>query len=443
MGRFLIPVSIILAASMAIIFIGLIGRLRLGVLDYWSKLLELVDHSVFRDLSNQLRMSSRFSKIKSRLLHQAEPDRVQESSPPIDMGVLNCRIQWTKLEEENSVFDAFSLEICGSIHAPNDMCETTLQISILDVTEESSEAKVVQSRLRQWSSQDGPDPSAFCYRARLGKLPHQVTTLSDWTAIAQIRFDWLLFPRKGKRQLQFTTSIMSADSNQQLACTQCSFSCENPAFGYMNLQENIERTNILAVALAFAVSAADNKLYDCEIELIKNWARDNILENSASDKDQRKLDKALEKTIAFFRGGSKLDTYKICDEIVGIAPVAQRYDILDLCLYVTQSKGSATAEELTFLKNMASWLEVDSERFRIMMEKVLPVDMHEARDVETILGITSDMSKEMVRKHLNKEYSKWNSRVTNADPGIQTQADQMLKLIAETKSQYTADTLVL
>jgi hypothetical protein len=77
-----------------------------------------------------------------------------------------------------------------------------------------------------------------------------------------------------------------------------------------------------------------------------------------------------------------------------------------------------------------------------MMEKVLPVDMHEARDVETILGITSDMSKERVRKHLNKEYSKWNSRVTNADPDIQTQADQMLKLIAETKSQYTADTLV-
>jgi hypothetical protein len=442
MGRLLIPVSIMLAASVAVIFPGFIGRFRLRVLDYWPKFLEMVDRTVFRNLANQLRMSSQFSKIKSRLLHQAEPDRLQEPSPPIDMGVLNCRIQWTKLEEENSVYDAFSIEICGSIHAPNDMCETTLQISILDVMEGAPATKVVQSRLRQWSSQEGPDPSAFCYRARLGKLPNRVTTLPDWTAIAQIRFDWLLFPRKGKRQLQFTTSIMSADSNQELACAQCEFTCENPTFGYMNLQENIERTNILAVALAFAVSAADSKLYDCEVELIKNWARDNILENSASDKDERKLDKALDKTIAFFRGGNKLDTYKICDEIVGIAPVAQRYDILDLCLYVTQSKGSATAEELTFLKNMASWLEVDSERFRIMMEKVLPVDMHEARDVETILGITSDMSKERVRKHLNKEYSKWNSRVTNADPDIQTQADQMLKLIAETKGQYTADTLV-
>jgi len=442
MSRFLIIVSILLAAFMAVISPGFIGRLRLRVLDCWTKLLEIVDRTVFRDLASQLRMPEKFGNVKSRFLHQAQPDLFQESSPPIDMEVLNCRVQWTKLEEENSVYDAFSLEICGSIHAPNDMCETTLQISILDVTEGSPDARVVQSRLTQWSSPDGPDPSAFCYRARLGKLPHQITTLSEWTAIAQIRFDWLLFPRKGKRQLQFNTSIMSADSNQQLAYAQCEFACENPAFGYMNLQENIERTNILAVSLAFAVSAADNKLYDCEVELIKNWARDNILENSASDKDELKLDKALEKTIAFFRGGNKLDTYNICDEIVGIAPVAQRYDILELCLYVAQSKGSVSAEELTFLKNMADWLKLDSKRFRIMMEKVLPVDMHEVRDVEAILGITSDMSKERVRKHLNKEYGKWNSRVTNADPDIQTQADQMLKLIAEAKSQYTADALV-
>jgi uncharacterized tellurite resistance protein B-like protein len=247
-----------------------------------------------------------------------------------------------------------------------------------------------------------------------------------------------MFPRKGQSQLQFTTTIMSTEDNQQLARAQCEFACENPFFGYIDLQENGERTNILAVALAFVVSAADNELYDCEIELIKNWAKDNILENSASDTDGQKLNKALEKTIAFFRAGNNIDTYKICDEIVTISPVAQRYDILELCLYVAQSKGSVTAEELTVLKNMAEWLDVDSDRFRVMKEKVLPVDMHQVRDVETILGITSDMSKEKVRKHLNEEYSKWNSRVTNADPDIQNQADQMLKLIAEARSQYTS-----
>jgi len=430
-----------LAASVGLLFPGIVGRLRNKALEYWSKLLELVDGTAFKDLANQQKMPRKLGKIKSQLLRQKSADQTEESNLPLDMRALNCRIQWTKLEEEKSIHDAFSIEICGTINAPSDNCDTTLQISIMDVSEGAANAKVVQSRLPQWSSQDGPNPSAFSFKARLGKLPYQITTLSEWTSITQIRFDWLMFPRKGKRLLQFTTTIMSAEDNQQLAHAKCEFACENPFFGYIDLQENGERTNILAVALAFAVSAADNELYDCEIELIKNWARDNILDNSASDTDEQKLNKALEKTIAFFRGGNNINTYKICDEIVSIAPVAQRYDILELCLYVAHSKGSVTADELTLLKNMAEWLDVDSERFRIMMEKVLPVDMHQVRDVETILGITSDMSKEKVRKHLNKEYSKWNSRVTNADPDIQNQADQMLKLIAEARSQYTANTL--
>ncbi len=454
MDKLLILISIAVVASVAMILSGLIDRSRLAELASLfkfkasigcSRITELANSVKFEDLIGQLGLSNLFSHIKFRILRDAQRDRSPESATQLDMSVLNCRVRLAELKGDNGVIDAFSVEICGSIRAPGDMRDTTLRISILDVTDGLPNAKPVQARVPQWSSRSGPNTSTFCYKAELGKLPRRVTTLSDWTAIAQLHLDWLAFPRKGRRNLQFNTSILSADSLGEIACTRCTFTYENPAFGHMDLQGNIERTNILAVALAFAVSAADNKLYDCEVELIKNWARDNILENSeqVSDKDERKLDKALEKTIAFFRDGNKLDTYRICEEIVEIAPAAQRYDILDLCLYVAQAKGSVAAEELTILKDLASWLEVDADRFRMMMDKVLPVDMHEVRDVETILGITSDMSRERVRHHLNKEYSKWNSRVTNTDPDIQTQADQMLKLIAEARGQYTADASVL
>jgi len=241
--------------------------------------------------------------------------------------------------------------------------------------------------------------------------------------------------------LQFDLSISLADSSQELAHARCTFAYENPEIGYVDLQENIERTKVLAVALAFVVSAADNKLYDCEIDLIKDWARDNILDQSeqSSEEARSKLDKALEKTIDFFNAGNTLNAREICAEVVEIAPLAQRYDILELCLYVAQASGYVAAEELETLKSLANWLEVDSEKFRVMMEKVLPVEMHEVKDVEAILGIKSDMSKEKTRQHLNHEYSKWNSRVTNSDPEIQNQADQMLKLIAEARSQYVTE----
>ena len=85
---------------------------------------------------------------------------------------------------------------------------------------------------------------------------------------------------------------------------------------------------------------------------------------------------------------------------------------------------------------MANWLEIDSDKFRTMMEKIIPIEMLEVKDVESILGVTSDMDEERTRAHLNKEYVKWNARVTNTNPEIQSQADQMLKFIAEARTQY-------
>ena len=220
----------------------------------------------------------------------------------------------------------------------------------------------------------------------------------------------------------------------------CTFVYSNPLPGYVDLQENDERTKILTVALAFAVSAADGKLYDCEVDFIKVWARGNILESPAqtSARSGGKLEKALSATVAYFSEGNKLDIYSLCEEVVEIASVGQRYEVLELCLRVAQANGSVAAEEMAVLKDLASWLEVDVERFRTMIEKILPLDMLEVMDINDLLGITSDMSKEKTRKHLNREYSKWNSRVTSANPEIQTQADQMLKLIAEARGQYVS-----
>ena len=371
-----------------------------------------------------------------------EQDTIPITQSKPDLNVLNCKIQETTQKEENSVVDAFSVEICGSIHAPDDLHHTTLKVSIQDVTEGPSGTKPVQARVKQWqapaSSGTGQaaDSSVFSYSADLGRLPHKTTILSDWTSVAKLRVDWLIFARKGKQSLQFKVSILSAQDSRELACAQCSYIYENPSFGYIDVQENIEHSKTLAVALAFGVSAVDGKMYECEIELIKKWAKDNINLSRSSDKAERELDKALNEVIAFYRGGNKLDTYNICREIVGIASIARRCEVLELCLNVAKAKGSVVADELRFLKDLANRIEIDGNKFRELMEKVIPLEMHEVKDIESILGVTSDMNTEIARAHLNKEYVKWNARVTNTNPEIQSQADQMLKLIAEARSQY-------
>ena len=474
MGEFLITILILMPASALVICLGMISYFKFAGLIRGSKLSELIGRFKYRCLISCSKLTPHTLCIGSRLIGAVQKDReigacegwqswfraplisrlkfsvlrransnqrMKDSAwpdpevVPAKVGGLNCRVQLTKQKNDNCVFDAFNVEICGLIPAASDPAEAdaTLQLSIMDITDGVSEAKPVQARVKQWQIQES---SIFCYNADLGKLPRQVTTLSDWMSVALLRLDWLRFPRRGQRNLQFYTSILSRQSGEELACAKCTFAYENPDFGYMDLEENIERTKTLAVALAFAVSAADKKLYDCEVELIKNWARANIGWAQASDKDRRKLEKALNETVSFFRDGNQLDTYTICKEAVEIAPLADRYDILELCLYVAQANGFVTAEELAILKDLANWLEVDKNRFREMMGKILPVSMCEVKDAEVILGVTSDMSGEKTREHLNEEYIKWNSRVTNSNPEIQTQADQMLKLIAEARNQF-------
>jgi len=398
-----------------------------------TKLVEFVSCLKSGDFISKLNFAALINYIKASLSPNTNPHTCIKFSPELDLNVLNCRVKLSKQQDGDSGSDAFNVEICGSIHAPQGVSSANLSISIVDVTEPRTQGEPVQARVKQWQM---PDSSVFFYNAKLGKLPHQVTTISDWTSIALLRLDWLSLPHKGKRELMFITSIFPAEGGEQLAWARCYFAYHNRDFGYLDLQENVQRAKTLAVTLAFAVSAADNKLYGCEVELIKNWARENIELSETSNKERLKLEKALNETIAFFRDGNQLDNHDICREIVGIAPLAIRYDILNLCLYVAQANGSVTEEELNVLKNIANWLEIDAEKFREMLEKVLPVDMHEVLDIETILGVTSDMNKEKARQHLNKEYSKWSARVTNSDPEIQTQADQMLELIAQARIQY-------
>lgn len=200
-----------------------------------------------------------------------------------------------------------------------------------------------------------------------------------------------------------------------------------------------ERVKRHAVTLALAVSAADGKICKSELTVIGDWAKEAIVgegDESAQTKTRRQVDKAIRQAAKLLGSGSRVDTYGICKEVAETAPISQQYSILDLCLQVGGASGVVSPEELDMLAKFAQWLGVDEDRFRGMMEKVLPVTMHKVEDRKVVLGIRPGMSKENIRQFLNKAYSKWNGRVTHLNPEIRAQAGHMLKLIAETRNEY-------
>ena len=192
---------------------------------------------------------------------------------------------------------------------------------------------------------------------------------------------------------------------------------------FLDSQQNSKRAKILAIPLALTVCAADKKVSDCEAAFIQNWAKNNV------SKSVRNFKIKIKRAVAYFRAGNEVDTCEICKKIMCFASRADCYDIIEFCLKAVEINSVASLDQLFLLKQISQWLKINNEKFISMMEKILPARMHEVENTEIILGITPGMNEDLTRELLNKQYRKWNARVTNPDARIQAQAGHMLELI--------------
>ncbi|MBM4025649.1 MAG: hypothetical protein FJ280_09615 [Planctomycetes bacterium] len=352
---------------------------------------------------------------------------------PADLSTFHCRARIGRQGSGDIWRSVLVVDICGTIQALDDGHEVDVRIDLSDVTDGVKDPPPILNR-----PQHGPlDPSShFFHQCDMGRLGHRTTVLEDWTAVVQIPPAWFVLPRRGQRQLKYTVAILSRQTGARLACATCLSPYENTEAGYLDIEEDIQRARTLAVGLAFSVGAANGRLLDPEIQVIGTWVKGNFTADSASAEANLEIDRALQKTTAFFRRGGVLNVPQICREIAGIAPLVGRLDVLDLCLRVVAAKGQVTAAEWKLLKDLSDGLEIDRNRLRAMVAKVLPVEMHQTRDAEMILGVTTEMSQEETRRQLNREYAKWSARVISSDPAIRRQADQMIRLIADARLQF-------
>ena len=414
---------------------SVLSNVRSAVVGAWSAVRDRAKGAPA--LPSDARGGNKLRDYLERLNRSVAGDAASEAPADLrsnlDLSVLNARVRIGREPDGESWRSFIIIEICGTIQAPEDDVEVDLEVTPGDVTDKGASGLPVLNRPKQ-----GPidGSSHFSYCTSMGRLYQRTTVLEDWTAVARISPDWFVLPRQGSRRLQYHIAIQSRQSRDCLASVRCTGTFENVEPGYLDIEDNTQRVKTLAVGLAFSVGAAHSELREAEIEVIHGWVRTNFGSANASTKARTELQRALQKTAAFFRKGGRLNVEDICREIVSIAPLGGRLEMLDLCLRVVGAKGQVTTAELTLLKDLAEWLEIGMARLRGMVEKVLPVHMHQTQDAEMVLGVTDEMSREEMRRQLNHEYAKWSSRVISSDPSIQKQADEMLTLIANARTQY-------
>jgi len=338
-----------------------------------------------------------------------------------------------ELESSSDSTPILVVKICGSIRPPEALPRTLVKITIADVTESTENPISVFASSKQWQLDES---GKFCFISELGPMPASVTTLDNWTVIAQIHPNWLLLGRSGSRTLQFSISIFGFDNPIEAASSECTFMFDNPSPGYLDLQENSQRARILTVTLAFAIAASDGRPLENQIDLINQWARQNINPQDNSQKNKRQLERALMRTVSLLRSGSTIDARKVCLELDNIADQNVRCDAMEFCLLVAAAAPAVSEATLKLLKTMAGWLLIDNYTFTSVVQKILSVEACEVRDHQIFLGIHPAMNSEEMRLLLNEQYKKWSSRVTNLDPHIRNQAAQMLRFIAQTRTQF-------
>ncbi len=354
---------------------------------------------------------------------------MQEITDATDMGVLQCRIVVNEADPSR----LFAIELLGMLSSANCHEPMDAVISMGDVTEG------IEHRLHVLATPTQPSPrqhTTFRYQACLGQLPEASSGLAHWTPIAHIPQDRFVLPRRGLRSLCFHVCVHGTDTQAILSQVHCVCDYLNPNDGYLDVREKRQTTRLWSLALAYAICGMNRRPSPSQSTLIWHWILPGVTLHRVGLWQRLQLHVAL-----FFLGraaqvGGQVPLREICTHITRMSPMSDRYAILELCLCLVATKARVCKRESARLWQYAEWLEVDPDRFRTMVEKKLPSHRHAHDDSQRVLGITADMSREQILQHLNREYVKWNARVTHADRTIQQQAYTMLNLIAETRSVY-------
>ena len=371
--------------------------------------------------------------------------KVTGETPPLRS--FEARATRTTVELKGNSVPIFEVEVRGPVSAPYASFPIQFVVHAFDITE--GKAKPILCAL-DWM-QETVTPVLEC-RTDVSPLPYEHAIISDWSRKAFIPIDMITLPRSGSRHLEFHVDVVSANpetryvlgqriSGVVLASATVKIAVEWSEIGYEEMRERRSRIEELTIQLAMAVSASDGSMDRAEGAVIRAWLAKRV--EAIEDEEQKSGEKRRLNglvTSAYHKAtAGELNMQAMCSELEEISDPAGRYDALELCLHVAAADGRAEEAELKTIRQLGEWMAVSLERLRSMEEKILPVSMHVGNaDDDGLLGVTSTMSPQEVRKHLNREYRKWNSLASHSDPQKREQAKEMLARIAAARRKYVA-----
>ena len=366
------------------------------------------------------------------------------------VGPLEFRVRLAP-PEDGLEFDVFLAELRGAIDVSRPMT-VGYSLSIFDATDPSNLEPIICT-IDDFCE---PHSSAFQVSGVLGQLKPNMG-LIRWVRMGAAIPSILVAPYSGERTLRVvvrlynTTSppdinlgFVDRDSGEMIVTRWFDVSYNFENVGYV---ENAERRRLLRplyVKLAMAVAFADGDFHESEGKLIQEWVGRQLAMLSESNRELVKssCNDALREAFAQGQAGT-LSLTSICEEIVEVTDLSQRYEAIELCLEVMAADGKADASELDVIKRVAAVFELDVEELqRLKDQKLIALDTSDAFEssfdgMNDALGIDPNWSDVTIRKHLRDEFKRWNGRLNNlSDPAERANVQARLELISKARQHY-------
>jgi hypothetical protein len=368
-----------------------------------------------------------FSPLRGRFLQLLASKRFNFSKAAFffDRHKFSCYVELYTDESQPIRRDQFfRIQIAGRIPTEQANVDTDVQVEVLDITEGTSSPQQVLSTDENYRNNE---TSEFYLIQHNGIVPDKNDVLARRVTVANFPCHILRFAYRGRRKLLFCATIIEKHSRKKLVSGRNVIEYVYCSDGYREVHGR--RLEVLQGCIELSAVVLGSPPYpEAVTNLWSGWIQ-NKTDMRLSVDDMAKVIEVIQ---------SRFDAITIqhsAEVILAYGKNTDRFSAIELALKTVSLDGFVNSENLEKLFQMSEMLEIRQDRILSMTQKFLLSSNCRIESPSQLLGITPDMDDDTFRKRLNEEYRKWNSRVTNPDPEVRSQADQILTLIAEIRSQ--------
>lgn len=351
--------------------------------------------------------------------------RVLKSTSVFDRFKFSCRVEQFSDESQPARNDQFfRVEMIGRIPTDTDGVDTDLRLEILDISDGQSQPQQILSTDEQFRLTDSAE---FTFRKHNGIVPTKNAVLAEWSMVSEVPCHILRFACRGRRKLLFKVTILEAGSDRELVSASETLEYVYCSDGYREVHGR--RKDVLRACVELAAIALDAESYAGDMGTF--WAEwmvqkgETLISRDQADE--------MVKSIGGKLSGLSIKTSS--EVVLAYGQNTDRFTAMEFALQSAVLSGRVTQKCFDKLFHIAGELEINRERFLGMAQKTLLSSDCKIEDPSQLFGLSRDMDAQRYRKRLNEEYRKWNARVTHPDPEIRRQADEILTLIAEIRSE--------